>query len=1662
MDARFEKKLKDARDSLLDLTMRNRLLNYRPTKARSVRLLRVDARQVLEVLVGQERSVIVHGQTGLDEFFGTTESDVESTVTASTDIPEVVGQEQGAASHPRAGSKTAGSMREAVLPFSALAKSAAIGGDMLAEVAIETGLLLKKLRCLESDARSVVEDRGYNVLYLALGFLEWRETDTADSVHRAPLVLVPVELKLNSRAQEYRLGWNGDDVQSNVSLEAMLSEQHVTLPDLGIPETAADLDGYFRAVAAAIPPGWQVVDLTELDFFSFARFAMYRDLDPKSWPDAAHFESNKLLRTLLLGESMDESGTPGFDLDAVDDKLRAADLLHVVDADPSQIAVIEDAKSGRSLVVEGPPGTGKSQTIVNIIAELLGQGKTVLFVSQKMAALDVVKRRLDDVGLGSACLELHSDKATKQYFVDQLRLVIEHEACPVKVDSEDYDRVDELRVALNAYAHALGEPVGATKLSPFALFGMKEQALHRLRPTVRGKQTPEFDGSEHWSAPDIIRYRASAADLARHTREIGVAGRKAWQDCETDRIMPNDVPDIDRTLTVAIEMVGQVSRIGVELEDLGVPHGQTIGEIRENIQNARDAAECPSIETSVAMNNDWNTRPEDANRFAATVHYVQSLREEMNKRFRAGLVAAVVESGLETYRDLCEKHGYYETVWQRIGRLFNRSYRRARADVESFFIDIAPKSDRQLVDALQQSTDYLKQREWLAGCTEQGVRWFGEAWKGEDSSDNLLSMILEWMPRLYRGIGEGKLTPAVLAAVGKPGKARLAQVEEAMRSLSESEASVNTACESVGYRGDKAVDVFPDVLIHRLTDWHNAVEMLPAWSQYVTARAQCSKMVGQPFVKLAESGQLRPEEMEPFFDICLANSLLRTAFAERLPLRNFSSTSHEAAIEEYVKLDQHIIKLNRQRLARLIEDRRPPIGAKSSSGSGAAGIIMKEVNRKRRHRPIRALLRDTGGYVQLLKPCFLMSPLSVAQFLDPTAVKFDCIIFDEASQVKPEEALGTLFRGSQLIVMGDTKQLPPTAFFDRLISDDDAGDEDPGDVSARDIESLLHMCKAAMPQSQKSLLWHYRSHHESLIAVSNREFYENRLRVYPSPVDVAPGIGLSFVHVPDGIYDRGRSRTNKVEAAEVARRVATHYHEYPDQSVGVGTFNLEQQRAIEDELVLLRQQDPELDQYFDHTRSDYCFVKNIETIQGDEREVIFVSVGYGFDETQRFSRNFGPINQDGGERRLNVLMTRARRQCVIFANFHYDMLPAGDAASKGLSALRSFMEYAETRQFATTSIAPEDAESPFEEAVGELLVEAGFAIHRQVGCAGFRVDIGIVHPRQPGRYLCGVECDGASYHSARVARDRDRLRQQILEGLGWTIVRVWSTDWFLNRARARADLLDKIRSIAESDGDPESPAPQLIPVDPGGGQSVANKHGAGTVGAGEAPAATSAILTKRRQVETIDVQAYKMCTSTRVPITVGLLDASVIVVGAVVADVVLTEGPIHETELVRRVRDLWGYHRAGPRIQEKINRAIQYMCSWGAAGSRPASLPAGLLGEFLTAPIVRRGEFVWPTQLAAASVRQRMDPTLAKIGLICDEEITAAIILVLGSEYSSPLDELCGQALRLLGIQAVHADTRERVRIVVDLCVRKKQLKWLPNGQVALVERKPSFKVETL
>jgi very-short-patch-repair endonuclease len=535
---------------------------------------------------------------------------------------------------------------------------------------------------------------------------------------------------------------------------------------------------------------------------------------------------------------------------------------------------------------------------------------------------------------------------------------------------------------------------------------------------------------------------------------------------------------------------------------------------------------------------------------------------------------------------------------------------------------------------------------------------------------------------------------------------------------------------------------------------------------------------------------------------------------------------------------------------------------------------------------------------------------------------------------------------------------------------------DEEDNTTSDIESVLAMFRARGTQ-ERYLSWHYRSRHESLIAVSNVEFYDRKLVVFPSPGTNLHATGLKFHYLPDAFYDRGRTRTNCEEARAAAKAVMAHAANKPNLSLGVVAFSMAQRDLIQVEVELLRRENPALEEFFTQQHpTEPFFIKNLENVQGDERDVILISIGYGRNESGRVARDFGPLNRDGGERRLNVLITRAKLGMEVFSNFRADELELDASARHGVRALKHFLKYAETGDLDIPRETGREADSPFELEVMLALRERGYQLEPQVGTAGYFIDIGVKDPEYPGRYVLAIECDGASYHSARSARDRDRLRQGVLETLGWRFHRIWSTDWFRNPGKETERAVAAIEAARKA-------AAMCQPV---------------AVSAPEVAQPTMARATQETPRSVYQVEPY--CKAP-LPSLLGSNQALHMVAPASLAHqikaVVDVEAPVHESNVTRRLMESYGLNRAGNRIAANVSEAIK------------AGVRAGL---FFYA-----SGFVYADKQREARIRSReaLEPTERKIELVAPEEIDAALLEVVRLGFSMGSAVTISGALEMLG-----------------------------------------------
>ena len=591
------------------------------------------------------------------------------------------------------------------------------------------------------------------------------------------------------------------------------------------------------------------------------------------------------------------------------------------------------------------------------------------------------------------------------------------------------------------------------------------------------------------------------------------------------------------------------------------------------------------------------------------------------------------------------------------------------------------------------------------------------------------------------------------------------------------------------------------VLSEKISGCLENIDSLESWIDYCEAKEDCNNRGLSDFIGKIEEAEFFTD-IEKIFLKGFYRMWLGAVFDNSATLRRFRRNAHDEKIKKFIELDDHQLLIAQMRIReKLIENL--PSTHHMLKATDEVAILNKELSKKRKIMPLRKLFRLIPNLLMKLKPCLMMSPLSVSYFLETEAYHFDLVIFDEASQIFPEDAIGAIFRGSQVIIAGDSKQLPPTNFFASTTNnfDGDYDIKDEEDYSEVVSDSILEESASVLPN--RTLLWHYRSKHENLIAFSNREIYNNNLITFPNSINNIPDMGVEYIYVQDGYYDRGGKKCNIREAQECVRLVFEHIKKHPDRSLGIIAFSENQQAAIENAIIDYRERNPKCEWFFDESREEPFFVKNLENVQGDERDTIIFSICYAKDINGKMYMNFGPLGHEGGERRLNVAITRAKCNIKLFGSILPSDIDLNRAKSDGARMLRSYIEYARNGMSALKPVKKAESfesEDDFCDIVAKFLVEHGYKIEKQVGCSDYKIDIAIVNPNAEGEYIAGIECDGLSYIHAKTARDRDHLRRSVLENMGWNMYRVWSTEWIRNPETEGEALLNFIMGVYDKNG----------------------------------------------------------------------------------------------------------------------------------------------------------------------------------------------------------------------------------------------------------------------
>lgn len=1554
--------LNNSRKELLDLGLRNSLINYR-ARSRKIDIVNEKSKEIYRILVNEGKKMYF---TPLPEGKNKRIEDLllDQLGADNPDWKNIFAEIDGSESNNTTDRYT----------------------DNKLQTKLTRENLLSRLLSIHYNAKSHIEEQGINILYLACGFLEWYEANTSDIPRKAPIVLIPVELSRSSVQERFSLAYTGEDIGANLSLlEKLKQEFDISLPEIDSTEDL-EIEEYFKQVKDNILgyKHWKLFgNEIVLGFFSFGKFLMYKDLDPEQWPSKYAPQSHKVL-TALLGDGFEEKKSEIDNDTDLDVKYSPEQMCQVMDADSTQTIAILDVKNGRNMVIQGPPGTGKSQTITNVLSEKIKDGQKVLFVSEKMAALEVVKRRLDQIGIGEAVLELHSHKANKKAIIEELNHTFNLGMPKANRYEDEINSIAVLRDQLNRYCHAVNKPILNSGKSPVEILGL----YLRLGEDAQFLPRIDFNTMKNWEFSQYKAKRFLVEKLQRQINEIGPPYKNLFFGSKRKELLPPHKNEIERILRSSKESTKKLGEIAKELAESLCIGSQTysVSDIEIIIRAAKRAIDAPHKINQVKITtNDWQVRNDDIRILIKAGKKLSELHHEYDNEL-------IAKAWNQDFIDTRQVMAVYGNKWW---RFLSGKYRNAKNQLTGFCRNpkkLKPNKYLLLIDAVllaQENKKTFEDHESL------GKVLFGAQWEGENSDWKVLEKISTWIVKLYQEIGEGSIPNGILKFLqGASPADRLSNTVEQLSILySQYVKRLEELWKQLEFT-DERIAGFKEMSFadqEALIDsWIINIEELLHIVDYNIIADELEINELNEVVKYSLNPNYDQLHLLRSFDASWFLGLLEYAYKERNELKQFNRISHEHIINNFAELDKKLFLHNRAQLAYMHWSGIPNV----EDGVGELAIIRAEANKKRRILPIRKLIDKAGRAIQSMKPVFMMSPMSIAKYIPPGSLDFDLVIFDEASQVKPVEAFGAILRAEQAVVVGDNKQLPPTTFFDSLLV---TTEEEEDYNSTADLESILglFLSKGA---PERMLEWHYRSRHESLIATSNYEFYDNRLVIFPSPDSSNENLGLKLRYLPNADYDRGKSRTNKYEAKTVAEEVMRHAKDHPNMTLGVVAFSTAQRNMIQFQLEYLRKQDFSSEDYFSAHSHEPFFIKNLENVQGDERDVIFISIGYGKSADGKLSMNFGPLTKKGGERRLNVLITRARHSCEVFCNFNANDIDISKTHSRGVRALKSFLHYAEFKDFEVVDSGSMETDSPFEDAVVKELNNKGYDIRTQVGCAGFRIDIGVIDPDKPGRYLIGIECDGATYHSAKTARDRDRLRQEVLEKLGWKIHRIWSTDWFKNPKEELERVITAIEKAKILRTDKENVLP-LMEEEPDPEEVIERTE-------------------ENRQVDN-DSNTYNQA-AIEDPFRFGseILDIPPNELGIIVKEVVDAESPIHFDELAKRVAKAYYLNRVGNRIKYTVHKAVDLAVKLNI--------------------IKRKDSFLWSISMKIPSVRDRSDlnQVSRRIEYISPEEIIEAMRYVIRQSFSVSKDELTHQALNKLGIKRLSININSYVHDLLEKGIR--------------------------
>ena len=1315
---------------LLDLSMKNTLLNFSPVKT-VAHVLSADADETLSMLLSQKEI---------------------SLAPATLDVIEIarLGVKFGASAETKR-------MRELIRIENQSGVLRTFSDEKT---------LTETLNRLVKKNKEADEESGTKILYLALGFLKWYSREDSGE-HFAPLVLQPVTLKKGKGGVGYALSLTDEDISINSTLlEYLKQEFNIDIRGLEGAAQGLKISEILAMVRMEIVGmrNWEVFDDIYLAAFSFARYQMWYDLRQ----NINEFSKNPIVKAFLdnavvFGGGVEEKLS--------EDTAKPETTLTPLPADASQWEAIAHSQTGKSFVLHGPPGTGKSQTITNIIANALNDNKRVLFVAEKQAALSVVKKRLDTLGLGDFCLELHSNKTNKTDVLQKLSTTLS------LAGAQEHVGISEKSGNIQKLKEELDEPMLALHKKRRLGVSVYEALLVCLKnknaPEIMNIESSFYDGL---TKEKIATYENMMIQAAAAAKECGGVYNSPFSNVN---LTEYSLPVRDSLYCASEVMIAEIKHLKNYVALFLDLYRQSISTLtRKKLDGLYTIAKTLS---GGALHKYFK---EDENEFYAFFNANKRLDSYLDRYFK-------------TFKKLIDISGEYQALgkWLEEGNTDPEKNRAVKMVVKRLSrVSVQPLKTEEIIPALETLYGIFEAMSIVKKATTLS-QYFTFAFGRVDFFDarkNFLKDLYalhEDCAAVFMDYNADSFNSMCVRAASGYSAPVLHGLMRAVETFRAAEQSFLCAAAA-----DEKKVPEEDVLEYYTAKAGALIEnvdMLAPWCMYKKT-AKALNEAGLTFITDAlENGAVTSENIIDSFEKNIYKNFLQTNIPLDPVLSRFSAAICEEKSESLRLTMEEFARLTKESIRSKLISRLPTADTEGALSLETANF-QRLAKANLRGMGLRKLFEEIPELSKVLAPCMLMSPITVSQYLQPQNGLFDLVIFDEASQIPTAEAICSLARGKAAIIVGDPKQLPPTSFFHANYVDEE-------NLENEDMESVLDDC-LAINMPQRHLTWHYRSKHESLIAFSNIMYYENRLCTFPSPDALASKV--KFVLVEDGTYDRGFTKKNKQEGdalvAEVVRRLSDPT--LKKSSMGIVTFSNVQKEYIERRLsAAIAEKRLEREAY---EREEPLFVKNLENVQGDERDVILFSVCYGPDRLGRVSLNFGPLNQAGGWRRLNVAVSRAREEMVVFSSMTGAMIDLSKTNSKGVAGLKAFLDFAEKGR---TNLAISSGNLVTKKAgigkyIAEELSSYGYECRYDVGVSGFKIDVAVVDPKNRHKFILAIMCDAPSRFSVK---DRNVLQIQTLKRNNWNVLRLFSVNYYNNPKREIKkikDVLDKLTGADKKGG----------------------------------------------------------------------------------------------------------------------------------------------------------------------------------------------------------------------------------------------------------------------